>query len=258
MSFDGIKQRISELSAKFAVRFEETDRKATERKKEEILEEEKRILRENMTEDPLSELGRMIREDKRDGRKGRMFRITGVGAVRQVFFRPAVMPSIQVECERWWFSLPERKRELIISERLQNGGIRERILKRTLKLGETDKNRTKAEDLEGFASRFMESVKNESVRYWPVLFMFAAMILFYAANIPLQSGLLALAGFVLCLLILWQCRFIKVKRSIGLKYFCPFAVLFIQSAYISEMAERTDRIGNNSAGADKGRNSDGK
>ena len=104
----------------------------------------------------------------------------------------------------------------------------------------------------------MESVKNESVRYWPVLFMFAAMILFYAANIPLQSGLLALAGFVLCLLILWQCRFIKVKRSMGLKYFCPFAVLFIQSAYISEMAERTDRAGDNSAGGDKGRRSDGK
>lgn len=258
MSFDRIKRRVSEFSGKFATRLEEADRKATERKKSEILEEEKRILKENMSEDPLGELARMIKEEKKDGKKGKMFRITGVSAVRQVFFRPAVMPSIQAECERWWFSISQSKREAIINEKLRRGGIRERILRRTLKLEETDAKVDKTDDMEGIAECFAEAVKNESVRYWPVLFMFAAMVLFYTVNIPIQSGLLALAGFVLCLFILWQCRFIKVKRSMGLKYFCPFAVLFIQNAYISEMAEKTDRTGSISAGNDKERHSDGK
>lgn len=251
MRSEAVYKKLLKAAGWISEKFERADRNATERKKAELLKDEKKMLSESASADPAAELKRLIREEKRVGRNTKLFRITGVSAVRQVFFRPVVMPSIQAECEKWWFSLDSRRRSELAAELLPGNGIRERILRRTLELEDRRIPAEKTVSMEETAGSFTAGVKAGAVRYWPVLLMFAAMVFIYAVNISLQSGILALAGFVLCLFILWQCRFIKVKKNMGLKYFCPFAVLFVQSAYISEMAKKPD------AGI-KGRAKDGK
>lgn len=233
--------------------FNESDRRATERKRDELLEDEKRIADSNG--DPIAALGKMIRDEKKTRCGTGLFRLTGGRAVRHVFFRPAVAATAQLECEKWWFSLENTERERIMSGRIGNGGFRNHILRRTLLLGieETGHlNRLPGKrecDIEGISGRFMEAAAREALKYWPVLTLFSLMSLVYAVNFPLQSGLLALAGFMLCLLILWHCRMIKVKRDMGLRYFCPFAVFFILSAYISEMAGQQTCAGADSSPA---------
>lgn len=218
----------------------ESDTRATEKKAKEILDEEKKMISGQGFNSSGTALGTMIKNEKKNGRKTKLFKLTGVGTVTQVFFRPIVMPSIQIECEKWWFSKSLREKEDIKSKRITGNGVRDQILKRTLDLGSKETHSQAGLSMEEMSAALISASKDEVIKYWPLFMLFLMMFFIYVVNIPLQSGLLALVGFVFCLLILWQCRFIKVKRSMGLKYFCPFAVLFIQSAYISEMAEKKD------------------
>lgn len=230
--------KLPKIIKSFLSGVNESEKKATQKKVNQILEEDRKIIEAQNTDNPISIPKDTSGEKRKSRHKTKLFRLTGVSAAKQVFFRPMVMPSVQIECEKWWFAKSTRARDKIISNRVTGNNFRARILRLTLKLGEKEKPSYKGLNIEDISSLFVQTAKDEAVRYWPILMIFGMVLIVYIINIKLQSGLMALLGFFFCLLILWQCRFIKVKRSLGLKYFCPFATLFIQSAYIAETEQK--------------------
>lgn len=212
--------------------FEESDRRVTSRKTKELLDEEKRMRQENLTADPFRSAAEMVKSKKK--KKEKRHFITGTSGVKHVFFRPAVMLSVQAECEKWWFSLSAAERMRLTEKYTGLGSLKEKFTRRTLATGENSPPCLSSAGMENISKRFMAVLSDTLFKYWPVFALFFAMTAIFIANIRLQSGPVAVAGFVLCCVILWQCRLIKVKREMGLRYFCPFAVFFIQGVYLEE------------------------
>lgn len=212
--------------------FEEADRRITSKKAEELLEEERKMMEERLSEDPLSTAAKMIKQKKE---KPKRHFFSGTSDTAPVFFRPAVMSAVQQECEKWWFSLPVSER-LRLAEKYSGGNsIKEKITRYTLSAGKIGSVPIfREQTLESMSSHLISVVLDTLFRYWPVFLMFLIMTVIFAVNIKMQSGIIALIGFILCCIILWQCRLIKVKKKLGLRFFCPFAVFFLQSVYIEE------------------------
>ncbi|NCD04378.1 MAG: hypothetical protein EOM00_15625 [Clostridia bacterium] len=209
---------------------EESDRCVTTKKRQELLDEEKCMLEETMAKDPLGSAAEMIRKKKKEKRHF----FTGGNKVKHVFFRPVVMLSVQAECEKWWFSLSLAERMRLAEKYTGGGSLKEKFTRRTLSASENTLPDLSSTGMEKMSGYFISVLSDTLFRYWPVFFLFFAMTAVFAANIRLQSGAVALAGFVLCCVILWQCRLIKIKRELGLRFFCPFAVFFLQGVCLKE------------------------
>ena len=212
--------------------FEESDRRVTSRKTKELLDEEKRMRQENLTADPFRSAAEMVKSKKK--KKEKRHFITGTSGVKHVFLRPAVMLSVQAECEKWWFSLSLAERMRLAEKYTGGGSLKEKFTRRTLSASENTLPDLSSTGMEKISGYFISILSDTLFRYWPVFFLFFAMTAVFAANIRLQSGVVALAGFVLCCVILWQCRLIKIKRELGLRFFCPFAVFFLQGVCLKE------------------------
>ena len=178
------------------------------------------------------------RFERQKEKKTWLYRLCGFTPNKAVFFHPIIHTKEQIEIENWWFNLSvvQRKQKIVS---LGEHGIKSRLIEKVLQYAEYDNTK----DTNIKVPRVY--IVPEFYKYWFIYLIFVLLLISLFVNYKLQSPVLAFIGAICCAFILFFSRLIKIRRSMGLKIFCPVTLGCLKAFYYKEHKNttlRTDEV----------------
>lgn len=194
--------------------------------KEEILRQEEEFYKQ-LVETPTPEERiakyKEEQEEQKKAKKGLLYMISGVSPSRATFFHSLTRTVEHQQIEKWWFSLSDVQRKTL-REMMRLKGIKKKIVTRVLDFADYEVQLEK-EESKPVKLRF------DFYKYWFIYMALLIIVIGLFVNFKLQSPLIALIGAFLCAMILFFCKVLKVRRSMGLKIFCPVTIGWLKAQY---------------------------
>lgn len=208
---------------------EEADLRKT---KEEVLRKEEEFYAQlvetpNMPQEERIAKYKEEQSARKKEKKTLFYMISGVSPSRATFFHPLTRTVEHQQIEEWWFGLTDAQRNTLRGL-IRLTGIKKKIVTHVLDYADyevqLDKNKEEGKPIK---------LRLDFYKYWFVYIALLIILIGLFVNFKLQSPLIALIGAFLCAMILFFSKTLRVRRSMGLKIFCPITIGWLKAQYIS-------------------------
>ena len=158
-----------------------------------------------------------LRNRDKEKRKGVFYKLTNVTPITYMVIPPTFPPFIQKAAEEYFFKLPPSDFDTMIEcseEESSTIKFIRRLRTANLKLYKYEKK---------------NGIEEFFLNYWPILFFFSIefVILFVFTFAQNTHWLVPCLGIFTAVILLWLLKWARIKKELGLKFFCPFTISFI-------------------------------
>ncbi len=157
---------------------------------------------------------RELRERDKARRKGFFYRVTGITPLTYTVVPPSSPPYMQKRAEDRFFGMTDEEFEGFMKA--------------------AERYPFRAENMR-LQRNGGSSVELLFLNYWPiVLFFLLETGLILCFTLPASAGAwIPITGIICAAVLLWLLKWARVKKDLGLKFFCPFTIGFLCSSLTS-------------------------